>query len=436
MKSFRAALGAAFDGRHPIGPRHPFAVLALAGMLVAGEAHAQHATDAGFPRLLGMNISAKNYDSPAYQDALARLDVVILSFYPGWKGDRDGSVIRNTVQQLKRRNPALKVGQYTILNEASDDLKRAAADRDKIDKLDREGWWLHNAAGAKQQWTSAYGTWDINISRFAKPDADGLRYPQWLAQRDAKVYFQRVPDFDIWYFDNVMDHSRVSAADWRGNGQNSSGKDAELASAFRQGMADEWDVARRLMPRVVLMGNSDSELSQPEYRGRLQGAFLEALMGKSYSIERNKGWAAMMTHYLDVFANLREPKLVGFNIAGRSDDYRYFRYGFSSCLLGDGYFSFTEDKVGYSSVAWFDEYDQHIGKAVEPPPRAAWRDGVWRRRYETAMVLVNPDAQPRTVPIEPGWRHFKGTQASDVNNGQPVSEVTLQGHDGLLLVKG
>jgi hypothetical protein len=412
------------------------AVLGLAAaLLLAGGARAQHATDAGYPRLLGMNIGAKNYDSAAYQDALARLDVVILGFYPGWKGDRDGSTIRNAVRELKRRNPALKVGQYTVLNEASDDRQRAAADRDKIDKLDQEGWWLRSAAGGKQQWSTAHGAWDINITRFAKADANGERYPQWLAKRDAKFYFQRIPDFDIWYFDNVMERSRVGAADWRGNGRDASGRDAELASAFRQAMAEEWETAGKLAPRALLMGNTDSDLSQPEYRGRLQGAFLEGLMGKSWSIESREGWNAMMARYLGVFANLREPKMVGFNVLGRSDDYRFFRYGFASCLLGDGYFSFTEDKAGYSSVAWFDEYDQRIGKAAEPPPRAAWRDGIWRRRYENAMVLVNPERDSRTVTLEPGWHHFKGTQAGDVNDGRPVRELTLAGRDGVLLVR-
>jgi hypothetical protein len=397
---------------------------------------AQHASDGSYPRLLGMNIGGKNYDNPAYQQQLARLDVVIVGFYPGWKGDRDGSKMSSAVQAMKRLNPALKVGQYTVLNEAGDDPKRNAADRDKVDKLDQQKWWLRNAGGDKQQWTSSYGAWDINITRFAAPDANGDRYPQWLAKRDAQLYFQRVPEFDIWYFDNVMGQSRVSGADWRGNGQNISGKDAEIAVAFRQGMAEEWSAARKLAPQVTLMGNVDSDLSQPEYKGRLQGAFLEGLMGKSYSIEGKAGWRAMMDRYLGVFANLAEPKMVGFNIAGRPDDYRFFRYGFASCLLGDGYFSFTEDKAGYATVAWFDEYDQRIGKAAEPPPRAAWSNGVWRRRYENALVLVNPDTAPHTVSVEAGWQHFKGTQASDVNDGKPVREVTLAAHDGVLLVKG
>jgi hypothetical protein len=409
--------------------------LALALGLARG-ASAQHVSDGNFPRLLGAFIGSKNYDNPAYQEQIARFDVVILGFYPGWRGDRDGSLMRRAVQQLKQRNPGLKVAQYTVLNEAGDDPKKNAADRDKIDKLDKEGWWLRNAAGAKQQWTSSYGAWDINITRFAKPDANGDRYPQWLARRDAQQFFERVPELDIWYFDNVMERSRISAADWRGGGQNLAGNDAEVASAFRAAMAEEWAAAKRLVPKAILMGNPDNDLSQPEYRGRLQGAFLEGLMGASYSIEGRQGWRTMMDRYFGVFPNLLEPRLVAFNVHGKVDDYRFLRYALSSCLLGDGYFSFTEAKAGYSTAAWFDEYDQRIGKAVEAPPRAPWRDGVWRRRYENAMVLVNPDNAPHTVPIEPGWRHFKGNQAPDVNDGNAAREVLLAPHDGVLLIKG
>ena len=410
------------------------AALALLAFGTPWPAAAQRTSDGGYPRLLGMNIGAKNYDDPAYQAQLARLDVVILGFYPGWHGDRDGSKMRAVVQALKRRNPALEVGQYTVLNDAGADPNKDAADRDKIEKLDREQWWLRSPAGEKLRWTSAFGTYDVNGTRFTRPDANGDRWPQWLAKRDMQAYFSRVPEFDIWYFDNVMDHSRVPLADWRGDGRSVSGRDAQIASAFRRGMVDEWDTARALAPRLLLMGNADSDLSQPEYRGQLQGAFLEALIGKNYSIEGREGWRTMMQRYLGVFANLREPRMVGFNMAGRPDDHRAFRYGFASCLLGDGYFSYTDDKAGYSSVVWFDEFDQRIGRAAEPPPRAAWRDGVWRRSYEQALALVNPEGEPHTVSLEPGWRRFAGRQDA-VNDGRPVRELTLAGRDGVLLVR-
>ena len=62
-----------------------------------------------------------------------------------------------------------------------------------------------------------------------------------------------------------------------------------------------------------------------------------------------------MARYRAVLANTRPPRIVGFNVSGTADDYRFFRYAFTSCSLDDGYFSFT-DRTRVLQRAWFDEY--------------------------------------------------------------------------------
>jgi hypothetical protein len=411
------------------------AFLAASSLLLAAPAAAQTARRGdGYPKVLGGNIGAKNYDDPSYQDALARADMVILGLFPGWRGDKNGNRFRELLAALKRRNPKLLVAQYTILNEASDDRVKGAAGRDRIDKLDRENWWLRTAGGDKTQWTAEHAQYDINISDWSKPDAEGLRYPQWLARRDHEKYFA-VADFDAWYFDNVMIRSRVPKANWKLDGRDVSGRDDEVEAAFRRAMAAHWDAARKLAPKLLLMGNTDNDLSAPEYRGKLHVANLEGLMGKSWSLERREGWRAMMKRYVDVRANLLPPAIVGFNVAGRPDDFAFFRYAFCSSLLGDGWFSFTDAKLGYSSLPWFDEYEQRLGKPVDAVPGEAWRDGLWRRRYEHAMALVNPGDATRRLSVEPGWKRFAGAQDARTNDGTRATEVTLPARSGLLLVK-
>jgi hypothetical protein len=413
----------------PALPRLLLAITLMGGLQVDAAAREGH------PRLLGASIGAKNYHEPGYQEQLARMDVVILGFYPGWRGDRDGSVIRKAVQALKKRNPSLLIGQYTILNEAVADRGKSAS-QDKIDKLDEMNWWLRDAAtGAKVQWTKAYAAYDVNFTSWSRPDLQGDRYPQWLARRDYERFFKPVPEIDLWYFDNVMKHSRVPSADWRQVGTNVSSADPEVAKKFREGQAAHWAAAAALAPKLIQMGNPDNDLSFPEYKGRLTAAFLEGLMGKSWSLETRLGWPAMMERYRAVRENLKEPAIIGFNVAGRPDDYRFMRYALGSCLLGDGYFSFTDEKAGYGPIVWFDEYDVRIGKAVEPSPVQPWSEGVYRRRYENAMVLVNPEASARRVKIEPGWKRFKGTQAPDVNDGSEASTIVLPPRDGLILVR-
>jgi hypothetical protein len=153
-----------------------------------------------FPRLMGMNIGAKHYDDALYQEQLARLDVVVLGFYRGWNphgyAASPAAAMRKVVQALKARNPRLRVGQYTVLNEANDD-PRDVATRDLRAKLHKEDWWLHNAAGRRVQWTAQYANWETNFTPWTKPDALGRRWPVWLAARNYAAYFTEVPEFDL-----------------------------------------------------------------------------------------------------------------------------------------------------------------------------------------------------------------------------------------------
>jgi len=111
-----------------------------------------------------------------------------------------------------------------------------------------------------------------------------------------------------------------------------------------------------------------------------------------------------MQRYRAVLANTRGPRLVGFNVHGDPKDARFFRYAYASCLLADGYFTFTDRSKGYGSVPWFKEYDIELGKATSPPPAAPWREGVWRRDFERGVALVNPTGSAKTVELEPGRR--------------------------------
>ena len=387
-----------------------------------------------YPRLLGMNIGKKNYDEPRYQAQLARLDVVILGFYRGWGTPGDTQAMRRVVRTLKRLNPALLVGQYTVLNEAVNDPQNTAED-DKRKKLDAANWWLRNAGNSRVQWTSRYGAWDINITDWARPDAAGQRYPQWLAERDYRVFFEAAPEFDIWYVDNVMSHPRIAAADWAGSGRDEAGESPRVQQAFRVGQLRHWQAARQLAPGLLLVGNPDNDLSAVEYKGRLQGAFLESLMGYRWSLYARAGWSGMMQRYLGINANLAPPALVGFNVAGRRDDYRLLRFALASCLMGDGYFSFTDMQRGYSGVPWFDEFDQKLGQPIDPPQTRPWKDGIYRRRFSNGMALVNPGPLGRQVVIDAGYRHLQGKQAPRTNDGSAATALSIPANDGILLLK-
>ena len=387
-----------------------------------------------FPRLMGMNIGAKNYESAAYQAAMAKLDVVILGFYRGWQNRYAATstlAMRKVVQSLKAINPKILVGQYTILNEALDDPNDTAS-LDIKTKLDAADWWLLNAAKRKVQYTREYGpTWEVNVSNWAPRDASGERWPEWIAGRNYSIYFRDIPEFDIMFLDNVG-KVRV-AADWNRDGVDEPLDSPAVLAANYAGHVAEWNRVRQLLPGVLLIGNTDNDLGNPEWKGQLDGGFLEGIMGETWSIETRTGWHAAMARYRTVMQNTRAPKIVGFNVHGSPVDYRFFRYAYTSCLLDDGYFSFSDGTVMYSGVPWFDEYDFKLGQALSGPPAVAWSQGVWRRDFQNGVVLVNPTIVNRTVRVEPGLRRLAGSQDPAVNDGAVITQVTLRPKDGIVL---
>jgi hypothetical protein len=384
----------------------------------------------GYPLLAGMNIGKTYYDDTCYQANIARLDLVILGFYKGWGGGP--AAIQAVVQNIKAINPRIEIGQYSVLTEMYDD---AYPPTDEIRaKLDAMNWWVLNAEGNKVQWTSQYNAYEVNITVAAGTDSNGYRYPQWFAHWMYDNFFSPAPEFDIWYFDNVFPKPRA-AADYNLDGEDDSPDDPTVQQAYRSGVVSEWAAARVLKPGIACIGNV-SDLTSAEYSNQLDGGFLEALMGETYSIESAGTWTEMMAYYRSVSANVKDPRLVIFNVHGSVHNYALLRYGLASCLLGNGHFAYSDIFAGYSSVPWFDEYNISLGQPAEIPPTAAWQNGVYRRLFDYGMVLVNPRGNGRqTVTVESGYRRISGSQSPSVNNGQPVTDITINERDGIILKK-
>ncbi|OQW54304.1 MAG: hypothetical protein A4S09_06055 [Proteobacteria bacterium SG_bin7] len=363
---------------------------------------------------------------------MSRADILFLNFWAKWTSGK--TTISDLVQKIKGLHPGILVGQYTILSEAQNVTSSSVANYDKAQKLSQENWWLRNSAGAQVQWTSKYNAFEINISTWAKPDKLGFRYPQWLAYRDYNNFFLPSNGFDIWYFDLAISKPAVKSADWNIDGVDDSNSNADIAKAYRLSHVAEWDTARSLRKDILLFGNTD-DLSSPEYSGKLQGALMEAIIGASWSTEKLYGWNAAMLRYRSTIKNTAPPHIVGFDVHGKVDDYQRLRYGLSSCLLDDGYFSYSDMDAPYASSVWFDEFDADLGMPIELPPMNPIKDGIYRRRFERGMVLVNPTDFPVTIDIEAGYQRIKGVQAPTFNDGSSVSSVTLASKDGILLLK-
>ena len=408
-----------------------------------------------FPRIGAYEIAgAARMADPGYREALAKHDLVIVGLWRDWSGVDPVSGaslgIRDVVVDIKRRaatsgNNDILLGKYTIYNE-NYSSRQNAAQRDRFDKLSAEvgpgyrvnnDWWARDANG--ENTSSFTGTWNTNVTEFVNRDSNGDTWSEWAAKRDYEVFFQPVPEFDIWFIDNWFYQPRV-LADWNGDGVNDQKYLGWVRAEYRKGLMNAVERARALAPNLIIMGNVDGDpnrdvgmLMEPEYQGQVS-ALYEGAMGRSYSQESHTSWQSMMTQYRTTLGNSRDGILV-MTVHGAADDYSMMRYGLASCLMDDGYFYYTSSDLHYKSAYWYDEFDVDLGRAIDPPQQAPWQNGVYRRRFEYGMVLVNPKANgTKTVQIAPGYRRIDGRQDSVTNNGEAVSSVTLRERDGLVLI--
>ncbi|HVU23022.1 MAG TPA: Ig-like domain-containing protein [Opitutus sp.] len=417
---------------------------------------------AAFPKLAGVNYGAKNYDSSTYQAELAKLDFVVLGFYKGWT--KSSLTIEDAVQDIKALHPGMLVGQYTIQESEYLTTDPSSSEYDINVELNAGGgpggvgdWWAYDHNGNRTYESSVQP--ETNITAFTQTDASGLRFPQWLAQRSYNAFFSPVPEFDVWFIDNVFYKPRRDA-DWDRDGTDDSKDNATVRTYYRQGNVDHVTAIDQLEPGVLVMGNvdgwsssSDGFLRESQYQGLFSGALQEHALGQSYSEESlTDGWNVMMSSYRSLMDNTIAPHLVIFSADGSATDYATFRYAFASALMEDGYFSFSAvngtGHVTYSDVSWFDEYDlagtsttSWLGAAVDPKQRSPKSSGVYIRRFANGMAIVNPKGNgSQTINLStlfPGetYKRISGTQDSTTNNGATVTSLTIGARQGLILVK-
>jgi len=134
-----------------------------------------------------------------------------------------------------------------------------------------------------------------------------------------------------------------------------------------------------------------------------------------------------------------------FEHPGFVPNYRKMRFGLTTALLGNGYFSYEINTNGHGGLGlmWFDEYDnagKQRGYLGLPKGRArkifqAGDGWVWRRDFDRGIVICNPTTAVVSVDLGGRYRLIKGSQAPAVNSGAKVSQITLQPRDGRILLK-
>jgi len=399
-----------------------------------------------FPRLGGYQIGATpytGYDDPEYQRLMAKLDYVILS---------KGTELTNVyAAQIRERNPSIILARYTNIVDVSQD--RENFQQERVEKLYAESgpnnsnasdWWARDYNGnITSNWPAM---WMANITRYVKPDANGDRWGEWAAKQYYRLWMND-PIWDAWFEDVVFYQPRATESgadvDWSGGQETRS---SVINSSYRNGHRAYWDTIKQLTPNKMIFVNHDwynSSSALPEYQNQVHGGLLEKVMKSTDEDARGTKFLNTLEKYRKSFTFMRDPQIILFVVQGESTNYQFARYTFGTCLLNDGYFDYVPYTNHYGTVEWFDEFDlagtsdtDWLGYAIDTPPQAPWKNGVWRREFEGGLVLVNPQGNGTvTVSIEPGFSRISGRQDRTVNNGQAVTSATLKQGDAIILVR-
>lgn len=118
---------------------------------------------------------------------------------------------------------------------------------------------------------------------------------------------------------------------------------------------------------------------------------------------------------------------------------RSMRWGLTLALMAGAYYELLLDGH-HATLWWYDEYDGgrgirrrgYLGRALGPA--VAVREGVWRRSFQHGIALNNSTGRTVTIDLRRPYRHLRGTQNPQLNDGSVVRKVTLAGHDGVILL--
>jgi hypothetical protein len=264
-------------------------------------------------------------------------------------------------------------------------------------------------------------------------------------------------DFNLNYLNQVFKINQAwdgvfyDVVDAKASLYNQSGIDINGDGRFESaGQVDrKWQAAmsqwlgesRQLWPDKLIIINGNSLAAyQPSINGRMFEIFPTPWEGTGR-------WADSMRQYLSRLPALnRAPNLYVINSAYNQKDQRNFyeqmRFGLTSTLLGDGYFSFDGGVNSHAELWWFDEYNVKLGQPQGPavnllaPASGEITAGLWRRDFDKGIVLVNSTNEPQSLFLPVGrFKYLRGVQEPLVNSGQPVGKLTLCPGQGIILLR-
>ncbi|KKR20261.1 MAG: FG-GAP repeat protein [Parcubacteria group bacterium GW2011_GWE2_39_37] len=298
--------------------------------------------------------------------------------------------------------------------------------------VENNDWWLRNERGEKLEiWPNLYA---VNVTKKSWQDYN-VKYVK--GEMDKNVWDGIMYDT---VDSSITHYSKSGGIDVDGDG---SKDDPGLVNQlWQEGMAELFKKTRLSLgdKKIILINGNSLDIYQPYINGRMFETFPTPWEG-------NGSWSSSMNQYLIRLPAKNRPNNIyvingNTNNTGAQYDFKKLRYGLSSTLQGDGYFSFDFGDKSHAQTWWYDEYDINLGQAESPSYNLLNKDnkiikpGLWRRDYEMGTAIVNSTSQDQLyIFSKEEFEKIKGIQDKKINDGSKINWIKLAPNDGILLLK-
>jgi len=382
-----------------------------------------------YPRLANYFLKWEISDDEATE--LAKWDLLILDMETQLNS-------RPQLEKIRKLNPRVIMLAYLTPQEiiSEPNLYSQGKLRQLLASRLATGWWLKDKAGNKiSNWP---GTNLLNLSDQAARDSQGYRWNEYLPE----FVNNEIKSSGLWdgvFYDNIW-----SDISWLNQGNIDLDNDGEIEA--KETLNRLWtDSIKKMLARTKALAGNDFLIvvnghSYEEYQKIINGLLLESFPSPW---ENGGRWSDSLKTYARLpFINL-SPSLPIINVTDKEQtNYRHFRYGLTSALLGDGFYSFDYDVTDHGQTWWYDEYNINLGPAQSRPYNllASTSDeflpGLWRRDFKYGAAIVNStNKEQRYVFSLEELAKIKGEQDPLFNTGLKINYLKLAPLDGLLLLK-
>jgi len=378
-----------------------------------------------YPRLANYYLAWSIKDENEAKE-LAKWDLLVLDM------DVQTYSLEN-LKLIKKYNPNIIILAYVTSQEIRSDSASLYGNslRKKLFAQINESWWLKDGNGNKiSYWPKTYM---LNVYNYGQ-SSNGA----WNTALP-KFMHDNVLSTGLW--DGVCYDNTWSGVSFVNGGNidinNDGQKDSsdQLDSAWKQGYVKLLSYANSLDPGKIIIGN-----------GKLSKDYLPYLNGKiheSFPDNYDGVWINNVKYYFDYDHQYKQPSIIVINSNTNNTgqvSYEQMRFGLTSTLLGNGYYSYDDGNLSHSKVWWFDEYSAFLGEPVKEAYNLTGKTdpiepGLWRRDFKNGIVLVNSGDYPSSVSFEEEYEKIKGTQDPVFNDGSIVSNIMLYPRQSVIFLR-